>query len=75
MNENWTERKELPRAVIDQDGIVWVLRQIGGPLYSHSELAYLRNPQRLEEAFGPCTPMIAEPEAGLCPRCRQEVGE
>lgn len=64
MKEKWFQRAQLPMAVIDQDGIVWTLREIGGPLYSHSISQQLRSPEDLEDQFGPCTPMVAEVEEG-----------
>ena len=42
VNENWTRRKELPMAVIDQDGIVWVLLEADQPAYTRPRLGGAR---------------------------------
>ncbi len=60
VNENWTRRKELPMAVIDQDGIVWVLLEADQPAYTRPRLGGKLAAVHLEELHGPCTPMIAE---------------
>lgn len=61
--QKWFERDELPRAVIDQDGDIWVYdinATITGEEYTYMSDRGWYFASDLEDCFGPCTPLAPE---------------
>lgn len=72
MTENndmkWFERDELPRAVIDQDGDIWVLnteKRLYGLIVDNSDKHWFDctgKELETDQEYGPCTPLVPETE-------------
>lgn len=61
--QKWFERDPLPRAVIDQDGDIWVYdinATITGAEYTYMSDKGWYFAEDLEDCFGPCTPLAPE---------------
>lgn len=63
--QKWFERDELPRAVIDKDDDIWVYDI--GAFRTGKERTYISSgswyfAKKLEDCFGPCTPLVPETE-------------